>query len=184
MTKPKELPSREYLKEILDYDPQTGIFTWKKRIAIRIMPGNQAGHITADGYVSIGIHGSQCRAHRLAFVYMLGREPGDVIDHIDGDRLNNSWANLREVSQAANIWNRPVVDLHKGVSSRWTGVSRASGGKWQACICTNGKTKHLGVFSTEEGARDAYLEAKAIYHANAFHPHSQVSRSARTLAGE
>ena len=92
------------MKEVLSYDPDTGIFVWKKALNDHIIVGSPAGYRN-DGYINIGLHGSTFRAHRLAFIYMTGTCPEEV-DHIDMDRSNNRWTNLRAALRSQNNANR------------------------------------------------------------------------------
>jgi hypothetical protein len=74
--------------QVLNYNPETGIFTWKERISIRIMVGWVAGEIDSHGHRRIGIEGTRYAAHRLAWLYVHGKWPDDEIDHaypVDAD---------------------------------------------------------------------------------------------------
>ena len=94
------------LKELLNYDPISGIFTWKTSRGGR-KPGSIAGtKCIHKGYITIQIDGTLYRAHRLAFLYMIGRLPEDQVDHIDRCKDNNAWSNLRECTQAENQLNK------------------------------------------------------------------------------
>ena len=101
--------TQEYLKEILDYDFKTGIFTWKFTHG-NVKKGNRAGY-NSNGYRQIQLgYQSDCRTfkeHRLAFLYMIGRFPDSslVVDHINGEKDDNRWCNLREVTQRENMQN-------------------------------------------------------------------------------
>lgn len=102
--------NQAYLKSILDYEPETGIFRWKivkrgwrgKTIAF---PGDRAGHIERDGYWRISIDGKFYLMHRLAWLWMTGDWPEIVIDHKDRDKGNNKWANLRDATYSENSRN-------------------------------------------------------------------------------
>ena len=90
------------LHELLNYNPDTGVFTWKKRTSNRAPIGSVAGTLS-NGYWGITIAGMRTYAHRLAFLYMEGDYPlAQVVDHIDGDKLNNKWTNLRRFSRNLN----------------------------------------------------------------------------------
>ncbi len=93
--------------------------------------------------------------HRLAWYLHYGHLPINSIDHIDGNRSNNKIDNLRDVTSQQNHWNRTTA---KGYS--WD----KSANKFCAHIGINGKRKHLGLFHTEQEARNAYLKAKETYH--------------------
>lgn len=140
----------QHLLEILSYDKDSGIFLWKKT-------GQLAGYVHAvRGHVYIEINGKAYLAHRLAWFYMTGEWPKDEIDHIDRNRKNNSFMNLREASHSQNQHNSGI---RKDNKSGFRGVSK-SGKKWMATIAIKGKNNYLGVFDTAEAAYSAYV-AKA-----------------------
>ena len=87
--------TQKHLKEILDYNTETGIWTWRVNQARRIKIGQRAGTIISDGHRHIGISGKFYKAHRLAWLYMTGEFPKDEIDHINGVPDDNRWCNLR-----------------------------------------------------------------------------------------
>lgn len=155
----KELTA-ERLREVLDYDPDTGVFTRKVRTG-NVKIGDVAGSFNGKGYIRIGIDGRLHRAHRLAWLYVTGEWPKDQIDHINGDRGDNRLANLREVNNAENQHN-----LRKARADNTTGFLGVSPryGKFRAYIMVDGKNKHLGCFPTPEAAHAAYLEAKRGLH--------------------
>lgn len=103
---------QKFLKEILKYDLDTGIFTWVSSMGTA-SKGDVAGSKTADGYKTIKIGGKTYRAHRLAFLYMLGFLPRKTIDHINGNRSDNRFSNLREAGQSANLRNSKISSRNK-----------------------------------------------------------------------
>lgn len=156
---------RSSLTELLHYCPESGQFTWIKAAARKIKPGDAAGSKGRCGYLRIRLQGAAQQAHRLAWLYMTGSMPPDgmVIDHINGDRLDNRWANLRLVSHPVNMQNQRSA--RKGTASGLLGVRRQSRGPgWVAAIKVDGKLTHLGSFGTPELAHAAYLEAKRRLH--------------------
>ncbi|MCY0910856.1 HNH endonuclease [Massilia antarctica] len=156
----KTTPSQEYLKSILSYCEDTGRFTWLVSRG-RVSAGTIAGTLIDRGYVSVFIDGEKYRAHRLAWVYMIGREPADQIDHINGDRSDNRFRNLREATRSENSQNMAVKRKSKtGI----LGVDLASTGKFVARIGVDGRQRHLGTHDTKEGAHAAYLAEKAVLH--------------------
>lgn len=168
MVKPVALPPLEVVKSLLDYDPDTGIFVWKVQRSGPSQRGAPAGSLNMGGYLSIGVAGRRCLAHRLAFLIMTGREPQNTIDHINHDRCDNRWSNLRDCTQAENNWNYSPIDYKPNCSSRYTGVARLAregAAKWSARIMRDGVCYRLGAFDTEEAARDAYAAAKRNLHA-------------------
>ena len=158
------LISQTRLKEVLDYNPITGIFTWKEKIADKVTVGARAGSLHPSGYRFIRLFGRRYREHQLAFLYMLGYFPPQV-DHADHDQSNNSWINLEESSYEKNGKNHPkTIRNVTGV----VGVSQRPDGKYVARIYTNKKHVFLGVFTTIEEATLAREEANLLYgfHAN------------------
>lgn len=151
----------ERLREVLNYCPETGNFYWRLQLNSRSVVGSIAGK-RDKLYVYIGIDRARYAAHQLAWLYMTGRWPHPLIDHIDGDGHNNAFANLREATHRQNQFNRKAM---AGCKSGYKGVTKHSPcGRWQARIRIEGKTKHLGYFDTPESARDAYLAAARQYH--------------------
>jgi len=155
-------PTQAQIRQLLDYDQGTGIFTWKVDRHHRPLAGKKAGHINGDGYVEITVAGRSIKAHRLAVLLVAGAYPRDEVDHIDGDRTNNRFANLRCVSRADNQKNRK---RHSTNRSGYKGVSwKAQNSRWVASINIGGKRIHLGYFDTAEDARDAYEIAAERLH--------------------
>jgi hypothetical protein len=160
MTEQRAALTAEQVRELLDYDPETGRFTW--RIAPRgHKAGSQAGCIDSYGYVVIRIAGAGHKAHRLAWLIAYGEWPDDQIDHINGERSDNRIANLRSLTNQGNQQNRRTA--HRGNSSGLLGVSPKRG-KWRAQIKVDGEKRHIGMFDTPEAAHAAYLEAKRKLH--------------------
>lgn len=147
----------ERLRYLLDYDPWTGVFTWKRPTSNRVKVGSVANTRDGKGYIVIGVDGHHHRAHRLAFLYMTGRPPEGDIDHANRKRTDNKWANLREATRKENLRNKTGV--------RGTQLLRS--GKWRARIQVDGRSVHIGCFSTEELARIAY-RAAALKHFGEF----------------
>lgn len=149
------------LKEVAVYDLATGVF----RSAINRGPikiGDLLGGVNKSGYLQVQIDAVIYYGHRLAWLYVHGEFPVESIDHIDGNKLNNSIANLRQAFRGINQQNqrRPRIDNKAG----HLGVSRHPGGKWVARIKTSETYKHLGLYATPELASQAYLAAKRTYH--------------------
>lgn len=158
--------SQEYLKSILDYDPETGIFRrkyrrdrgkdWNARFSGKIVGGKSVGR------VRITLSNRHYLAHRLAWFYMTGNWPKEQIDHINLNPSDNRFVNLREATHSQNMMNTGLradnVAGLKGVS--W----RKDKKKWGARIRFNGVRKKLGYFDDPEAAYRAYCEAAAKYH--------------------
>ena len=154
----------ERVRELLDYDPNTGLFTW--RVAgIRRPAGRPAGCVyfttRGDRRVVIKVDGFLRRAHRLAWLHHFGRWPKGGIDHKDGDATNNRIENLREATHQQNMQNSKTP---KNNSSGFKGVRRQKKtGKFESYIILNCKQKHLGTFPTKEQAAVARASAARQY---------------------
>ena len=133
------------LKELLHYDPESGLFTWRVTINSRAQTGKTAGSTNLDGYVQIKITGILYFAHRLAYLYVYGYFPEHGIDHRDRKPWHNWIVNLREVSQQCNVRNSgnrsTNVSGVKGVS--WQNQTK----QWYAQIAVNGKGFNLGRYN-------------------------------------
>lgn len=146
------------LKEVLHYNPLTGIFTWRVSRS-KAKAGNPAGSIENTGYLSIGIDGARYGAHRLAWLYEYGTMPEQEIDHINRLRTDNRIENLRESTVAENIYNRGVSRRN---TSGYKGVTRSLN-RWMAMIKVAGKSMYLGTFTTRQEAAQAYNKAARQY---------------------
>lgn len=143
---------------LLDYDPETGLFRWRAPRSTR-KTGQPAGWPRSRGYIGICIDGKTFDAHRLAVLYQTGAWPSDDIDHINGDKSDNRWQNLRPATRAQNHANKTVRKDNKlGVK----GVYRNERGGYRASIQVKGKVIYLGSFATIEDAAKAYAERAAI----------------------
>jgi hypothetical protein len=156
----RPLPSLDRLRELLDYNPDTGEIVYKvNRRAGKA--GDRAGCINGLGYVQIMVDRACLLGHRVAFALYHGYWP-DRVDHIDGVTSNNRISNLRECSASENQWNRKA----QAGRSLPKGVTFAKGG-YQAAICANSKHHYLGRFPTAKTAHAAYAAA-ALEHHGAF----------------
>ena len=141
--------TQEELKEQLHYNPETGIFTWCKSWKV-------AGSINGHGYLQIKIGKNNYQLHRLAWIFMTGINSPMQIDHINNNRSDNRWCNLREATHNQNCQNS---SLRYDNTSGYKGVGWHKGcKKWQARCFINGKRKHLGLFESAELAFIAYKE--------------------------
>jgi hypothetical protein len=155
--------TQERLKEILHYCPETGVFTRKIASCNRVKTGDVAGSMDGRGYLGIYI-GKLYSSHRLAFLYMTGEFPINDVDHINGERNDNRWENLRHVTRSENHRNRRLspknTSGHTGVI--WLKKNR----KWAAVAMLNYKKIHIGCFDSIDSA----IAARKLFNIeNGFH---------------
>lgn len=146
----------ERLRELLDYDPETGLFKWKTSEAGHRNSKRPVGSTDTKGRRQIRIDGKSYFLHRLAFLWMTGEWPEDQVDHINRDFTDNRWANLRNATNSMNAVNRITTRYkHHGMPR---GVHRRANGKFTAVIQEGGKLRHIGIYGTVEEATAAYAE--------------------------
>lgn len=146
--------TQDYLKEVLDYNPETGIFTWKIDKGTG-KAGCLAANHNSKGYIRIGLDGTSFTAHRLAWLYVYGEWPKGHIDHINRIRDDNRIVNLRIVSIRENGQNRIEHALGKQVGTHFYRHL----GKWGATIQVGNQPHYMGLYPTEEEAAAKYQEA-------------------------
>ncbi len=148
--------TQQIVRDILDYDADTGVFRWRKTRSSNATKGSIAGTISTNGYRQINISGTRYLAHRLAWLYMFGYEPPHTIDHINRVRDDNRISNLRLATISQNTFNQPrrKESAINGVS--WHKVAN----KWRAYISVNGRFKHLGCYRDIDEAVAARLAAE------------------------
>jgi len=161
----------DVVRELLDYNQLTGVFTWKVRArewfksekSFKRFNDNYAGKGVGTvlkketGYpvIVIQLLNKNYRAHRLAFIWM-GLGLPEHVDHKDRDSTNNSWTNLVASTVKGNAKNK---SMQRNNTSGVTGVAWSKAeGKWQASVRVSGKQKHLGFFPPEE----LHLAAQAV----------------------
>jgi hypothetical protein len=155
--------TQERLRELLHYDPETGVFTWARNHSSLARYGEVAGH-RRDRYITIGIDGNNHMAHRLAWLYMTGEHPVDEVDHCDGDVFNNRWVNLRPATRKQNTENRGD---HCKNTSGYRGVTwYKKNNKWGASVLHRGRRYFAGLFDDvhEAGAAAASLRFELFSH--------------------
>lgn len=152
--------TQERLKELLSYDKETGQFTWLSARGNK-KNGSIAGCINGIGYFKIGVDGAVYLSHRLAFLYVNGKFPDNQVDHINGERTDNRYLNIRLVSGSENHRNRGLQKNNK--SGRIGVLFRNKRNKWVAQVTLNGKCRHLGDFDNIEDASKARQEAEKKY---------------------
>jgi hypothetical protein len=153
----------EAVRSLLDYDAKTGFFTWRNPHACSSRKaGDVAGSVSPSGYLIITIGKSGYKAHRIAWLHHFGDWPQSIIDHADGNRLNNAISNLRECDQSQNCANMKVTRRSS------TGLKGAYWHKkdqrFISKIRVRGKYINLGYHQTAEQAHSAYVAAAQKYH--------------------
>ena len=148
---------------LLAYEPETGALTWKRKPNRRITIGSIAGRVDGYGYVNVKVDGKLHKAHRIAFLLMEGAFPKERVDHINGDRSDNRWCNIRHASPSENSQN--ISGPTAKNTSGFLGVTRGLRGKgWIAQIVVNKRRHHLGTFEDPQAAHHAYIAAKKRLH--------------------
>lgn len=155
-------PTAEDVRRIFNYDPETGEFRWRLSPNPKVVPGQVAGYVNKDGRRRIGVNGRFYKAHRLAWLYVHGRWPSDMLDHVNGQPDDNRICNLREASRAENGMNR---QRGKNNKSGYKGVHwHANNRSWRAQITACGRQRFLGSYSSAEEAHQAYVAAARELH--------------------
>jgi hypothetical protein len=152
------------LRELLDYDPTTGVFTRRVTTSSRAQAGEQVGSPTARGYLRVQLDGQMHYLHRLAWLYVNGAWPANGLDHIDGNVANNRVANLRDVDHPTNMQNlrRARADNKTGLLGVWR---RNDTGRYSASLkAADGTKVSLGCFDSAQQAHEVYLTAKRKHH--------------------
>lgn len=144
----------EFIRQILDYDPETGVLTWKPRVPDMFTDGGhsaehtcslwnskhagkKAGKKHKEGYIEIWVNRVPYKAHRLAWVWMTGEWPVEQVDHENLDRSHNKWTNLRDATHGENMRNvrtkEGSTSGHKNVT--WSKSHR----KWVVRVTFDGE---------------------------------------------
>lgn len=157
-----QLPTAAHLKEWFDYDPETGIFIWKKVHCSNVgLLGSPAGTTNKHGYVLIGVPGFwQIQAHCLAWIWVHGLTiGGGEIDHKDTNPSNNAIWNLRLATSSQQKQNRKVQSNNRsGLKGAYFHAAH-KGKKWRSQIKADGRLIFLGYFQTAQEAHEAYGNA-------------------------
>lgn len=151
----------ERLRELLHYDANTGVFTWRINRKGGVKAGQTAGCLANNGYLVVRLDGKLYLAHRLAWLYVHGAWPQNKVDHKSRIKTDNRIDNLRNASDHLNSHNttiRPLAGTYR------MGLDRNLKKPWGAKIFAFGKAENLGYFATPEEAHKAYLLAKDRLH--------------------
>lgn len=144
------------VKKVIDYDPITGIFTWKEYRNQLATPGKVAGCVNSKGYLEITILGKRVKAHRLAWFYVYKEWPENHIDHINRIKTDNSINNLRIASISQNLANKALTKTNtSGLKGAFYNKRMK---KWHSSYSFNNKRYHLGYFNSAEDAHKSYVK--------------------------
>ena len=167
----KKRPSAEEVRRLLDYDPLTGVFTWKRRDGVlptwNIRYAHKEAGCHVGKYLEICINGVRHGASRIAWVWMTGAWPQKTIDHRDRNGINNRWENLRSATGVQQTGNQKLR-VTNGSGLRGVRFHKRAQ-KWNARITINGEEVHLGLFRTKEDAYATYLAAARSHFGEYFH---------------
>jgi hypothetical protein len=139
------------LKELLEYDQLTGIFKWRNSRS-GVSKG-VAGTVQGSGYIQIRVLGKRFYAHRLAYAYVTGTWPKNLIDHKNTNRIDNSFDNLREAANSLNAHNSKLT----------CGVARNKNGSYRACLVSDGVHIRFGAFDSLEYAMRVYQHLRHYF---------------------
>jgi hypothetical protein len=173
----KKMPPKSLLNELIEYDPISGNLSWRKRqlkwfaaygarnpaVAAKIWNSKFSGKpafVTRRGkYLSGKLFHQHFYSHRIIWKMVHGEDPIEV-DHIDGNKSNNSISNLREASRNTNLMNRPLTKRNtSGITGVWFSKGKQ---KWTAAIKSNSKAIYLGVFDSKNDAAKARRDAEIM----------------------
>jgi hypothetical protein len=156
----------ERARELLEYEPETGVLRWRRDVYRRIKAGQKAGCTRKDGRQVVRVDDELMYSHRVAWLLTYGIWPAEQIDHINGDPSDNRLVNLRAACNAINSQNK-----RKAFRTSKTGLLGASPascpgevGRFVANITVGGAKKNLGYFDTPEEAHAAYVRKKRKIH--------------------
>lgn len=159
-------PIPEESADLLAYDAETGVITWKVS-KHPIAQGSVAGGVHPDGYRRIGILGKQYQAHRVAWLLHYGEQPPQFLDHINGERDDNRISNIRAVTNAENQRNSRIN------ANNTTGVKGVhfdkTAGRYKAKFKVNTKQVSCGYHDTVEQAAEAIRARREELHGEFAH---------------
>jgi HNH endonuclease len=164
--------TQNFLRECLDYEPETGTLRWRVRprghfqtLRAHISWNTKhstkvAGGFDNRGYRRISIDGRFRKSRRIIWIWMTGRTPVEV-DHKNGNRGDNRWQNLRDTNRLGNQRNRKV-NSNSTTTVAGVYIDKRTG-RFQAQISVRGKQKRLGSFETLDAAVQARRAAEHEY---------------------
>jgi hypothetical protein len=182
MRKANPLPPATAIRAAFDYNPETGILSWKKRPGIdkpanvfnAEFAGKPTGCPNGCGYLRVLWNKKHYVAHRLAWVHFYGSEPTRAVDHINGNRADNRIANLREANDSQNMVNARNRPMNK---TGFRGVTLRRDGRFYAGTRIKGASVSFGYHNTASEAARAYEDGIRQIHGD-FLPTESEPRSA------
>lgn len=157
-----DLPPSDKLNSLFNYEPKTGILSWKVSTNNRVKPGDLIRTRYKDGHLAVSVDGRRYLAHRIIWKMMTGSDPIDQIDHIDGNASNNAFANLRESDQSQNLAN---TKKRRDNTSGIKGVSfHKATGKWRVTIGKAYQSRQFGIYDDLEDAIEAANKHRRQMH--------------------
>lgn len=153
--------TQEYVKELFNYNEETGEFVWKVSRKGSKGKGKIAGTLTHKGYMDVCIEGKKYGLHRIAFLWKMGNMPR-CVDHINGIKSDNSWKNLRPATYSENGYNYKGTGSSTGYRNVYFDPRGRS--KYFVSLVVNGSRKNIGYFMTPEEANNAAIEARKELH--------------------
>lgn len=153
--------TQEVVMRLFNYDPLTGVLTAKTKVKKRQI-GDVLGTADKRGYLAVSVNTAPCLIHRIAWLFMTGQWPAHEVDHINGNKGDNRFANLRAATRGENAKNR------KFSSNNTSGVKGVCRHKrspnWRAMVYVDGKQIGLGFFKTIEEAEKAVKRERERLH--------------------
>lgn len=150
------------LKELLHYNSETGVFTWRVNGGSRARVGAEVGCPTTAGYLRVMVDKKLHYLHRLAWLHETGAWPSQHIDHRNGVVNDNRFANLRDVSRSINLQNERKARVNNRCGL--LGVETTKNGRFRTAIRVDGMRINLGAYPSAEEAHTVYLAAKRNLH--------------------
>jgi hypothetical protein len=152
------------VRELFEYNPENGNLTWvkKRKYFSKLLLGNIAGTLNDNGYRAVTIKGKTYQIHRIIWLYVHGKFPENVIDHINGIKDDNRLCNLRDCTISENNLNTKLsknnVSGIKGI--HWNKLKN----KWHGQINFNKKKIFIGYFDDFFEACCKIRSARNKYH--------------------
>lgn len=161
------LLSPDELRGLFDLNTETGELRWKASTSRGKYTQTVAGSVNRLGYRQVKIGKKSYLAHRIVWAIVYGEWPSEQVDHIDGNKDNNSIVNLRLVTVGQNAQNRSLsgVKTRSGLMGAiYVPETKRRRECWESRIKLNGVSRYLGRFKTPHEAQEAYIKAKTELH--------------------